>query len=77
MNRLKRDGTAESVSQDQIVRREHGLTTSMIGMLTRLIHTLLDVMTTKTNILSKSSRQTETIEMIRPNEQTRALALGT
>ena len=54
MSRLTRDGTAEPVSQDQILRRElgHGnihfpvqLTTSRIGNLTRLIHTLLYVMT--------------------------------
>ena len=53
MSRLARDGTAESVSRDQIIiRRELGqgnihffpvqLTTSRIGgNLTRMIHTLL------------------------------------
>ena len=55
MSRLTRDGTAEPVSRDQILRhaREQGniifpvqLTTSRIGNLTRLIHTLLYVMTT-------------------------------
>ena len=49
MSRLTRDGTAEPVSRDQILRRERGqgnihfpcqLTTSRIGNLTRLIHTL-------------------------------------
>ena len=48
MNRLTRDGTAQPVSRDQILRRERGqgififpvqLTTSKIGNLTRLIHT--------------------------------------
>ena len=47
---LTRDGTAEPVSRDQILRRERGqgnihfftshLTTSRVGNLTRLIHTL-------------------------------------
>ena len=51
MSRLTRDGTAEPVSRDQILRRERGqdreifvfpveLTTSRIGSLTRLILTL-------------------------------------
>ena len=51
MNRLTRDGTAETVSRDQILRHERNadrgilifpvqLTTSRIGNLTRLIHTL-------------------------------------
>ena len=49
MRRLMRDGTAELVSRDQILRLEHGqgkiifpvqLTTSGIVDLTRLIHTL-------------------------------------
>ena len=47
MSRLTRDGTAEPVSRDQILRRERGqgrkhfsvqLATSWIGKLTRLIH---------------------------------------
>ena len=59
MSRLTRDGTAEPVSRDQILRhaRGHGniifpvqLTTSRIGNLTRLIHTLLYVMTIHTYI---------------------------
>ena len=59
MSRLTRDGTAEPVSRDQILRhaREQGniifpdqLTTSRIGNLTRLIHTLLYVMTIHTYI---------------------------
>ena len=59
MSRLARDGTAEPVSLDQILRhaRGHGdilfpvqLTTSRIGSLTRLIHTLLYVMTIHTYI---------------------------
>ena len=54
MSRLTRDGTAEPVSRDQIFRHARGqgdiifpvqLTTSRIGNLTRLIHTLLYVMT--------------------------------
>ena len=49
MSRLTRDGAAEPVSQDQILRRERGqgniyfpaqLTTSRIGNITRLILTL-------------------------------------
>ena len=48
MSRLTRDGIAEPVSRDQILRRERGqelfspvqLTTSRIGNLTRSIHTL-------------------------------------
>ena len=50
MSRLTRDGTAEPVSRDQILRRERGqvkksffpvqLTTTRIGNLTRLILTL-------------------------------------
>ena len=50
MSRLTRDGAAEPVSRDQILRREHGdrnkniflaqLTTSRIGNLTRFILTL-------------------------------------
>ena len=54
MSRLTRDGTAEPISRDQILRHARGqgnivfpvqLTTSRIGNLTRLIHTLLYVMT--------------------------------
>ena len=49
MSRLTRDGTAEPVSRDQILRRERGqgknifpvqLTTSRIGNLNRSIHIL-------------------------------------
>ena len=49
MSRLTRDGTAEPVSRDQILRCERGreklifpvhLTTSRIGIFIRLIHTL-------------------------------------
>ena len=59
MSRLTRDGTAEPVSRDQILRHGRGqgntifpvqLTTSRIGNLTRLIHTLLYVMTIHTYI---------------------------
>ena len=59
MIRLTRDGTAEPVSRDQILRHARGqgniifpvqLTTSRIGNLTRLIHTLLYVMTIHTYI---------------------------
>ena len=57
-HRLTRDGTAEPVSRDQILSHVRGqgniifpfqLTTSRIGNLTRLIHTLLYVMTIHTN----------------------------
>ena len=59
MSRLTRDGTAEPVSRDQILRHARGqgdiifpvqLTTSRIGNLTGLIHTLLYVMTIHTYI---------------------------
>ena len=59
MSRLTRDGTAEPVSRDQILRHARGqgniifpvqMTTSRIGNLTRLIHTLLYVMTIHTYI---------------------------
>ena len=59
MSRLTRDGTAEPVSRDQILRHARGqgdiiflvqLTTSRIGNLTRFIHTLLYVMTIHTYI---------------------------
>ena len=62
MSRLTRDGTAEPVSRDQILRHARGqgniifpvqLTTSRIGNLTRLIHTLLYVMTIHTYIRSE------------------------
>ena len=60
MSRLTRDGTAETVLRDQILRRERGqriiifpvqlLTTSRIGNLTRLIHTLAICVTIHTYI---------------------------
>ena len=59
MSRLTRDKTAEPVSRDQILRHARGqgniifpvqLTTSRIGNLTRLIHSLLHVMTIHTYI---------------------------
>ena len=59
MSRLTRDGTAEPISRDQILRHTRGqgniifpvqLTTSRIGNLTWLIHTLLYVMTIHTYI---------------------------
>ena len=59
MSRLTRDGTAEPISRDQILRHARGqgniifpvqLTTSRIGNLTRLIYTLLYVMTIHTYI---------------------------
>ena len=55
MSKLTRDGTAEPVSQDQILRRERHreklifpvqLPTSRIGNLTRLIHTTLAIRVT-------------------------------
>ena len=57
MSRLTRDGTADPVSRDQILRHARGqgntifpvqLTTNRIGNLTRLIRTLLYVMTIHT-----------------------------
>ena len=58
LDKRTRDGTAEPVSRDRILRRERGqgkvlifplqMTTSRIGQLTRLIHTLLCVMTIHT-----------------------------
>ena len=57
MSRLTRDGTAEPVSRHQILRHARGqgniifpvqLTTSRIDNLTRLIHTLLYVITIHT-----------------------------
>ena len=63
MSRLTRDGTAEPVSRDQILRHARGqgniifpvqLTTGRIGNLTRLIHTLLYVMIIHTYILWQS-----------------------
>ena len=65
MSRLTRDGAAEPVSRDQILRhaRGHGdiifvvqLTPSRIGNLTRLIHTLLYVITIHTYIYTYVSR---------------------
>ena len=59
MSRLTRDGTAETVSRDQLLRRERGqriiifpvqLTTSRIGNLRRLIHTLAICVTIHTYI---------------------------
>ena len=58
---LTRDGTAEPVSRDQILRRERGQRninfpcsadhTSRIGNLTRLIYTLQYVMTKEKKVL--------------------------
>ena len=59
MSKLTRDGTGEPVSQDQILRREREqevlvfpvqLTTSRIGNLTRLTHTLAICVTIHTTI---------------------------
>ena len=61
MSRLTRDGTAEPVSRDQILRRERGQgninfpvqpTTSRIDNLTRLIHALAICVTVYTYIYS-------------------------
>ena len=66
MSRLTRDGTAEPVSQDQILRHARGqgniifpvqLITSRIGNLTRLIHTVLYVMTIHTYIHIRSEAE--------------------
>ena len=75
MSRLTRDGTAEPVSRDQILRHARGqgniifsvqLTTSRIGNLTRLIHTLLYVMTIHTYIDSHKFRK-ESVEGVSQN----------
>ena len=56
VSRLTRDGMAEPVSRDQILRHARGqafpvqLTTSRIGSFTRLVHTLLYVTTIHTYI---------------------------
>ena len=59
MGRLTRDGTAESVTRDQILRRERGQGNfyfpcsadhEQIGNLTRLIHTLAICVTIHTYI---------------------------
>ena len=75
MSRLTRDGTAEPVSRDQILRHARGqgniifpvqLTTSRIGNLTRLIHTLLYVMTIHTvNSVTANTRFSLSMEMSR------------
>ena len=68
MSRLTRDGTAEPVSRDQILRHARGqgililpvqLTTSRIGILTRLIHTLLFVMTIHTTYIQPAHLHTQ------------------
>ena len=65
MSRLTRDGTAEPISRDQILRHARGqgdilfpvqLTTSRIGNLTRLIHTLPYVMTIHTYLQTQHLR---------------------
>ena len=79
MSRLTRDGTAEPVSRDQTLRHARGqgniifpvqLTTSRIGNLTRLIHTLLYVMTIHTNILSVLHTSTVSIVGVRKERRT-------
>ena len=68
MSRLTRDGTADPVSRDQILRHARGqgdiifpvqLTTSRIGNLTRLIHTLLYVMTIHTYAIAQLCKATD------------------
>ena len=74
MSRLTRDGTAEPVSRDQILRHARGqgniifpvqLTTSRIGNLTRLIHTLLYVMTIHTYIHTYSQTKRSKVAFCR------------
>ena len=64
MSTLTRDGTAETVSRDQVLRRERGLgiiifpvqlTTSRIGNLTRLILTLAICVTMLTYIHKRNT----------------------
>ena len=71
MSRLTRDGAAEPVSRDQILRHARGqgniifpvqLTTSRIGNLTRLIHTLLYVMTIHTYIYDRYAVTSQRVE---------------
>ena len=65
MSRLTRDGTVETVSRDQILRHERGqgkifpvqLTTSRIGNLTRLIHTLAICLTYTVVVASEGFRR--------------------
>ena len=70
MSRLTRDGMARPASRDQILRSERTwtgkylilcvqLTTCRIGNLTRLIHTLLCVMTIYTHTLGSSIKRHE------------------
>ena len=71
MSRLTRDGTAEIVWRDQFPRRVHGdreisifpvqLITSRIDSLSRLMHTLLYVMTIHTYILPRVRRHRASI----------------
>ena len=77
MSRLTRDGTAEPVSRDQILRHARGqgniifpvqLTTSRIGNLIRLIHTLLYVMTIHTYIHRIHQLLTWTLPLCAPAE---------
>ena len=87
MSRLTRDGTAEPVSRDQILRhaRDGGififpvqLTTSRIGSLTRLIHTLLYVMTIHTYIhtvaTGKEARKPKTYSLLVVDQTTGLLS---
>ena len=69
MSRLARDGTAEPVSRDQILRHARGqgniifpvqLTTSRVGNLARLIHTLLYTMTIHTTCMHTYIRRAQT-----------------
>ena len=78
MSRLTRDGTAEPVSRDQILRHARGqgniifpvqLTTSRIGNLTRLIHTLLYVMTIHTRAQAVVSLRFSPTFDLRPSEK--------
>ena len=81
MSRLTRDGTAEPVSRDEILRHARGqgniifpvqLTTSRIGNLTRLIHTLLYVMTIHTYIHTYK----EKAEMVQQTHSEKAIDIS-
>ena len=76
MRRLPREGTAEPVSRDQILRREReqgnihflcSFATKRIGKLTWLIHTLLNVMAKHTYwyIHTMYSNQECTVELVK------------
>ena len=81
---LTRDGTAESVSRDQFLRRERGqgkihifpvqLTTRGIGSHTRLVHTLLKVLTIHIHNVKNGVNAPGTLQTPRGAKKTQKLA---